>query len=115
MSKDFVSKPCPHCPYRRDITPYLTYERGEELAYLAENPYNSFTCHLTTVEDEYSDEGNMLVTENSKECAGLLTMRAIELGEDNVFECSEGFKPAYDIIYDGRYGMLDAYEEHHNL
>ena len=90
-------------------------ERGEELAYLGENPYNSFTCHLTTVSDEYSDERNMLVTENSKECAGLLTMRAIELGEEDVFECSEGFKPAYDIIYGCRDDMVYAYEEHHGI
>lgn len=110
---DFIKKPCQHCPYRVDVKPFLTTERGEELAFSPQNPYTSFPCHKTTEEDD-SDDGEMLVTQSSKECAGFLTLRAAELGEDRVYECEEGFKPSYDLVYSESYEMADAYEEANN-
>lgn len=102
----YMKKPCEHCPFRKDIKPFLRAKRGEELAYHAQNPYNSFTCHKTTVPDEESEESEMLVTENSKECAGFLTLQIIENGE----ECKpKGFEPAYDIVFDGSADMADAF------
>ena len=62
-----------HCPYRNDVTPFLTAERGAELAYLTQNPYNSFTCHKTLEEDDESGEG--IVGETS-----LLLSLIFELG-----------------------------------
>ena len=38
---EFIKNPCSHCPYRHDVKPFLTPERGEELAYLATNPYSN--------------------------------------------------------------------------
>ena len=104
---DFMLRPCQHCPYRRDVKPFLTPERGEELAYHATNPYNFFPCHKTTVEDENSDEGESLVTEDSKECAGFLTLKITECGDEYT---PEGFTPAYDVCYSDYYEMIDAYE-----
>lgn len=106
---DFMKKPCAHCPYRNDVRPFLTPERGEELAYHAQNPYNSFPCHKTTeynedYDDEYGED-DMLVTENSKECAGFLTLKCQE-GMD----APEGFEPAWDIVYMDVYEMMDAYD-----
>lgn len=74
----FIKKPCKHCPYRNDVKPFLTPERGEELAYLATNPYNSFPCHKTT---EHDDDGEAYITESSKQCAGFLTLVASINGE----------------------------------
>lgn len=103
-----MKKPCAHCPYRSDVKPYLTPERGEELAYIAQNPYNSFHCHKTTVEDEYSEESEMMVAENSKMCAGFLTLMA-QCGEDT----PEGFEPSWELCYTDPYEMADAYSNEH--
>lgn len=64
-----MKAPCKHCPFRSDVKPYLTPHRREELAYAAQNPYNSFPCHKTTVSDEeFGGEGEgMVATEESKE------------------------------------------------
>lgn len=100
----FMKRPCIHCPYRRDVKPFLRPERGEELAYHAKNPYNSFPCHKTTEADDES--GESYTTQESKECAGFMTLQHIEC--DNALP--DGFEPAYDIVYDGCYEMADAYE-----
>ena len=100
----FVKKPCKHCPYRNDVTPFLTAERGAELAYLTQNPYNSFTCHKTLEEDDESGEG--IVGETSLECAGFLTLLA-----QNEGEWPDGSEPSWEICYTDVYEMIDAYYE----
>ena len=101
---DFMKHPCKHCPYRRDVKPFLTLGRAEELAYLPSNPFNSFSCHKTT---EYNEETeDMEVIESSKECAGFLTLRAQE-GES----VPEGFEPAWDIVYTDAFEMIQTYED----
>ena len=55
---------------------------------------------------EHDDEEEGYETEKSKECAGMLTMRA-QVGE----ETPEGFKPSYEICYIEPYDMIEAYEE----
>lgn len=107
MDNYYCKKPCKHCPYRNDVKPFLTPERGQELAYHAENPYNTFTCHKTTEHDDESDEGEMLVTEKSKECAGFLTMQISINGEEYK---PEGFEPSYDICYEDTWQIIGAYE-----
>lgn len=102
----FMKQPCKHCPYRTDVKPFLTPERGEELAYHAQNPYNSFTCHKTTVNDEeYGGEGeDMVATEDSKECAGFLTLQHNENG----MRLPDGFEPALNVYCDV-FDMIQAY------
>ncbi len=104
---DFMKEPCKHCPYRNDVVPFLTTERAIELAYLPQNPYNDFPCHKTTVEDEDSEDGEMLVTENSKTCAGFLTLRA-QVGEN----VPNGFEPAWEKCYIDDWDMIQSYEQH---
>lgn len=101
--EDFMKHPCKHCPFRNDVTPFLHPERAEELAYASENPYSSFPCHKTTESDDEGD--NSYATENSKECAGFLTLRA-QSGEN----IPKGFKPSWEICYSDPYEMADAYE-----
>ena len=107
MSDYYMKQPCQHCPFRHDVKPFLTSERGIELAYHAQNPYNSFACHKTTVSDEeFGGEGEeMVCTEESKECAGFLTLQINE-GAD----CPEGFIPS-DKAYGCTDDMIFAYEE----
>lgn len=111
----YMKKPCEHCPYRKDVPPFLHPRRGAELAYLAYNHYNSFPCHKTTKSaDEVFDgdypeefEGERFAVETSKECAGFLTLKAQACGEDRI---PEGFEPSYDLIYESPDEMAEAYE-----
>lgn len=100
---DFVKKPCVHCPYRRDVKPFLTPKRGEELAYLAQNPYNSFPCHKTL---DYDDDGDTCYKNDTKMCAGFLTLMHNENGKTPYD--SSGFEPS-DNVYCDTYEMIDAY------
>jgi hypothetical protein len=101
----FIKKPCKNCPYRKDVKPYLTPERGEELAYHTQNPYNSFPCHKTTEFDE-DDFGNEYVSNEPKECAGFMTM---QIGEG--MDCPECFTPSWELVYGDVYQMIDNYSE----
>lgn len=103
---EYMKKPCAHCPYRRDVKPYLHPKRGEQLAYHATNYYNDFPCHLTTEEDE-EDTGQRAVTENSKQCAGFLTLMANECGEGRI---PDGFVPSYELVYNDASEMAYYYE-----
>lgn len=104
----FMKRPCQHCPFRSDVKPFLTMERGEELAFATENPYNTFYCHKTTETVEYEDgESDCVGVESSLICAGFLTMQVASEGEDF---CPDGFEPAWDVVYADSYEMLGAYE-----
>ncbi len=105
--ESFVKIPCKHCPFRIDVKPYLHPDRAYDIA--SENPYSSFACHKTTISDEESEEGRMLTTEDSKECAGFLTLRA-NSGES----LPKGFKPSFDLCYGDSLEMYQAYDEEWN-
>lgn len=106
MGDYFMKSPCKHCPFRRDVKPFLHPERAAEIANHAYNPYNSFPCHKTTEPNDDDEEGGMMATEDSKECAGFLTLQ-IQCG----MEVPEGFTPAYDLVYEDAWEMTDAYED----
>lgn len=61
-------RPCPKCPFRTDVRPYLRQEGAYEIsdALLAGR---TFTCHETTVQDE---DGDMQDGPNAQHCAGAL-------------------------------------------
>jgi hypothetical protein len=101
----YMKQPCKHCPYRQDVKPFLRASRGEELAYHAQNPYNSFPCHKTTVSDD--DEDERYCNDETKECAGFMTLQHIE--NDNTLP--DGFIPNYDVVYGDIYEMIDSYCE----
>jgi hypothetical protein len=108
----YCKKPCKHCPFRNDVKPFLHPDRAYEIASAALNPYNSFACHKTTVNDEeFGGEGDkMVATNESLECAGFLTLRAGETDRG----LPKGFEPSFDIIYESVWDMTDAYEEEWN-
>lgn len=103
---DFIKKPCAHCPYRADVKPFLTPERGEELAYAASNPYNTFYCHKTLEHDD--EEGDTCVGGESKVCAGFLSLQHNVNGK--TWYDAEGFKPSNNVYCD-EYEMAQAYED----
>jgi len=68
-----LKKPCKNCPFRTDIEFYLGAERAEEIADAVTRLDQTFACHETTVPDD-EDDLEMMVTENSQHCAGVLIM-----------------------------------------
>ena len=106
---DFMKKPCKNCPYRMDVKPYLTPVRGEELADIACNPYNTFFCHTSTesIENEYTGESDRIAVEKTKVCAGFLSLQAHINGTTDYDD--EGFEPS-PFVYEDNYAMAGAYE-----
>lgn len=76
------------------------------MAYIAQNPYNSFVCHKTTVSSD-DDDGERHCTPQSKICAGFLSLQHNENGETLYDE--DGFEPS-PLVYESSYEMSEAYE-----
>jgi hypothetical protein len=102
-----MKEPCAHCPFRKDVIPFLHPDRAHGLAMMAVYTSQSFSCHKTTVADEDSDEGEMLVTNKSRECAGMLTLR---YGTSSVFIPKNRIQ-FLDLCYASIYDMHKAYKD----
>ena len=101
----YVKKPCKHCPFRRDVTPFLHPDRAAEIAYSASNRYSEFPCHKTL---EYED-GEGMRTEITKTCAGFLSMQINDGGAPE----PEGYVWPGNV-YSDALEMTQAYEEEWN-
>lgn len=60
-------RPCKHCPFRNDITPYLRPERAHDIADSLQRG-DDFPCHAT-VEYADSQQGD---ASNAARCAGAM-------------------------------------------
>lgn len=69
----FLKQPCPQCPFRNDIAPYLTPGRVRQIEREVIGGQQDFHCHKTTGFTEPDDEGEQdtCVTPESKRCAGM--------------------------------------------
>lgn len=99
----FMKEPCKHCPFRRDVRPFLTVPRAEEISGLASNRYSEFHCHKTIEHDDDTGEG--FPTQKSLVCAGFLAMQINEAGVST----PKGFEPS-DAVYADSWEMVEAYE-----
>ena len=104
----FMKKPCANCPYRIDVKPYLTPERGEELATIACNPHNTFWCHTTTESVETEHGSDRVAVETTQICAGFLSLQHNINGETSYDD--EGFKPS-PLVYEDNWQMSESYED----
>jgi len=64
-----MTQPCAHCPFRKDIRPYLT--RGKVREIERSLVHACFPCHETT---QHDDDGAYLKTEEETHCAGALIL-----------------------------------------
>jgi len=64
-----LTTPCPQCPFRTDIAPYLTRWRVKDIERGLVDGQQMFPCHKTTVPSE-DDDCEMLTTQKSEHCAG---------------------------------------------
>lgn len=87
-----LRRPCPHCPFRTDVPPYLRKERAQEIATSIARGA-TFPCHETTENDD-EDAGRVAVA-GSQACAG--AMIAME----------KSAQPNQMMRVAGRLGMFD--------
>ena len=66
-----LTEPCPQCPFRTDIEPFLRYERVIELKEALLYRQGTFSCHKTNTHDE---DGEAIETDDSKHCAGAMIL-----------------------------------------
>ena len=104
MTRDYMAKPCAHCPFRTDVPPFLHPERAADIAYSAQNRYSDFPCHKTLEHDE--DDGEGYRTETSLTCAGFIALQINEAGIDE----PEGWVWPNNV-YSDVYDMCGAYKK----
>lgn len=78
MKFDLV-RPCKDCPFRTDVTPYLTARRVREITGALIRRDQTFACHKTIKSDE---DGDTYATGESQHCAGA-TIMLERLGRPN--------------------------------
>lgn len=74
-----MKRPCPGCPFRTDIAPYLARRRAAEIARALLDD-QSFHCHKTV--DYRGEDGEGQVTGDSQHCAGA-TIVLEKMGQPN--------------------------------
>jgi hypothetical protein len=70
MNFDLIA-PCPKCPFRTDVRPYLRTDRVAEICESITDNDSSFPCHKTTT---FDDEGDCIPTGKEQQCAGAMIM-----------------------------------------
>lgn len=86
MKFDLV-RPCPHCPFRMDVPPYL--RRAQEIASSLAGG-STFACHQTTatVEDDEGDD-DVVATPDSQMCAGAMIALMRSGGPNQIMRVAE--------------------------
>lgn len=106
-----LKKPCPKCPFRNDIKPYIRAARVDEIT----RQPGIFTCHETL---EHDEEGESCISEGSSACAGFLILMEKEGQVNQMMRISERLglydrnkldmdAPVYDSIDE----MIDEHEK----
>lgn len=70
MNFDLIA-PCPKCPFRTDVTPYLRTDRVIEICESLVEEDMSFSCHQTT---QFDDDGEVVHSRKEQHCAGATIM-----------------------------------------
>lgn len=109
-----LTHPCPKCPFRNDIKPFITPERADEIA----TADGEFPCHKTTVAANDDEEDEMMETPNSQHCAGFLIMREKMEQPSQMMRICERLglydRSKLDMtapVYEDAGEMLEAHEE----
>lgn len=68
-----MTKPCPSCPFRTDIRPFLKKARAREICDALIRQQQTFQCHKT-IEYGEDDEDMNTRTTNAQHCAGALIL-----------------------------------------
>lgn len=85
MSRMQLNSPCLHCPFRKDISAYLTPERAQEIADSLRSGAE-FPCHKTV---DYSKDSEGVTTSESKFCAGSMVVLEKSEGPNQMMRIAE--------------------------
>jgi len=88
-------RPCKHCPFRTDITPYLRAERATDIAASIRRG-EDFPCHATVTYDD-SDGLETADTGNAARCAGAMII------------CEKTDRPTQAMRIGERLGLYDRH------
>jgi hypothetical protein len=66
-----MTAPCPKCPFRYDVKPYLSPDRCEEILDSITHQQQTFACHETTA---FDDDGEPVQSDSEQHCAGALIL-----------------------------------------
>lgn len=62
-----MTTPCPKCPFRTDIKPFLRRDRAREISEALFLHQQTFACHVTV---EHDDDGEHVLRPDEQHCAG---------------------------------------------
>lgn len=62
-----MTTPCPKCPFRTDIKPFLRRDRAREISEALFPHQQTFACHVTV---KYDDDGEDVISTDEQHCAG---------------------------------------------
>lgn len=95
-----LSKPCKHCPFRNDITPFISPERAASICDAVLKGNKTFQCHETPSKNGGSHCAGALILTEKMKAANSLQQIAERLG-----------------LYDSKKLKLDApiYESHNEM
>lgn len=62
-----MTTPCPMCPFRTDVKPFLNRERARGIATALFPQQQTFACHVTVTHDE---DGEHVMSASEQHCAG---------------------------------------------
>ena len=111
-----LTTPCPNCPFRTDIKPYL---RRDSVEAIKESLVRAeFPCHKTTTHEDDPEGGDYLTdTEKNQHCAGaLILLEKIEEPSQMMRICERlGMYDAAKLnmeapVFDDWDAMIDAQE-----
>lgn len=96
-----MTAPCPHCPFRTDVTPYLSSGRCREILTSITDRQQTFACHETTKFDDDDDEH--VPSAGEQHCAGALILLEKIDRPNQMMRISERFG-----MYDRRKLKMDS-------
>lgn len=85
-----MTQPCKACPYRKDVVPYLTPERGLQLAMMTRHRGPGFICHESV--KSLGGKGPR------RTCIGFAMLRAQEAGHRFVRPDDPVYRTMGDMI-----------------
>jgi hypothetical protein len=117
-----TTRPCPHCPFRRDVPGFLSRYRAQQIADSLDRG-QSFTCHETNdypqggLARPCDDEtGEAIVTIDSIHCAGAALILEAEGNPNQLMQVAERLR--YYIKPTGSelvFRSLEEFVEHHSF
>lgn len=93
--------PCPNCPFRTDIVPFLTRGRAREIADALE--HKTFACHKVVYSPRKRDKLGRFLRKMEQHCAGALIVMENEGRQGDMQQIAERLG-----MYDHKKLQLDS-------